>query len=129
MIVALRVAYWIGAILDALAFVQLAFPTVGFRMLRASIEPTPAVVFAFEFAAGLMLGWTLLLIWADRKPLERRMVLPLTMVVIAWLVGTMIYGVSAGLVPLGTMLPQIVLVSAAFLYYGFCAVYSFRLAL
>lgn len=34
--------------------------------------------YAMGLGASLMAGWTLLLIWADRKPVERRGVLPLT---------------------------------------------------
>jgi hypothetical protein len=43
--------------------------------------------FAYGMRAGaaLMWGWTALLLWADRRPLERKGVLPLAMVVIAGL--------------------------------------------
>jgi len=125
----LHVAYWLGIALDALAFVQMAFPKIGLRMMGASIEPEPSYVFAINLAAGLMLAWTLLLFWADRKPLERRTILPLTMIIIAWNIATMIYGVNVGLIPSATMLPQIIMASALFVYYGICYVYSFRLAL
>jgi hypothetical protein len=122
----LRVGYWIGIVLDAVAFVQMALPAFGLRMLGAAIPVEPAYVFSIELGAGLMLAWTLLLFWADRKPMERRGVIPLTMLIIAWNVGTMLYGVRTGLVPLAKMLPQIVLVSALFVYYGVCFALSSR---
>lgn len=53
-----------------------------------------------------MLGWTVLLVWADRKPLERRGVLPITVFVIAGLAWAGAYAVSAGLVPLSNMIPS-----------------------
>jgi hypothetical protein len=38
----------------------------------------PEFTYAMRTGAPLMAGWTVLLIWADRKPLERRGVLPIT---------------------------------------------------
>lgn len=116
----LRAAYWIGIALDALAFVQMAFPEVGRRMLGVTRELGPDYVFAINLGAGLMLAWTLLLFWADRKPLERRMVVPLTMIIIAWNIPTMIYGITTGIIPRETLLPQVAVACALFAYYGFC---------
>jgi hypothetical protein len=51
--------------------------------------------------ASLMLGWTALLLWADRKPLARRGVLLLTVVpVIAGLAANELWGVWTGFLPL-----------------------------
>ncbi len=119
-IVLLRIAYWIGIVLDALAFVQMAFPALGKRMLNVTMEIEPDYVFAINLGAGLMLAWTLLLFWADRRPLERRMILPLTMIIIVWNAFTMAYGVRQNLIPAETLLPQIILCCALFFYYGFC---------
>lgn len=128
MIKMLRIAYWIGIVLDAVAFVQMAFPSLGLKMLGSTIAVEPAYVFSIELGAGLMLAWTLLLFWADRKPLERRGVIPLTMIVIAWNFATMLYGVREGLVPAGAMLPQIIVAGATFAYYGVCFALSSRRA-
>lgn len=119
-IILLRVAYWLGIILDALAFVQMAFPEIGRKMLKANLEPTPEYIFAINLGAGLMLAWTLLLFWADRKPLERRIIIPLTMIIIVWNFFTLQYGVRKGLIPLETMLPQIVIMCLLFFYFSFC---------
>jgi hypothetical protein len=56
-------------------------------------------------AAALMLGWTLLLVWAGRRPLERRGVLPLTVVVVLALAGAGAYAVAAGFIAFERMLP------------------------
>ncbi len=119
-ILLLRIGYWIGVVLDALAFVQMAFPEIGKAMLKVSMETGPEYVFAINLGAGLMLAWTLLLVWADRKPVERRMIIPLTMIIIAWNTFTMRYGVRTGLVPAETMMPQMIVAGALFIYYGFC---------
>lgn len=126
MIKMLRIAYWIGIVLDAFAFVQMAFPALGVRMMGSSISPDAAFGFALRLGAGLMLGWTLLLFWADRKPLERSGVIPLTMLVIAWNIGVLGSAIRAGLLPLGTELPRIILLVATFIYYGVCFAATFR---
>lgn len=120
----LRLAYWLGIALDALSFVQMAIPSLGMSMMGATSAIEPAYVFAIEMGAGLMLGWTVLLFWADRKPIERRAVIPITMIVIAWNHATLQYGVSSGLLPIGRALPQIVLSAALFVYYAVCATLS-----
>ncbi len=117
----LRVAYWLGIVLDALSFAQMAVPGLGMAMMGATTAIEPAYVFAIEMGAGLMLGWTVLLIWADRKPVERRAVIPITMIVIAWNHATLQYGVGSGLLQMGRAMPQIVLSAALFVYYGLCA--------
>lgn len=124
----LHAAYWLGILLDALAFFQMAFPELGKRMLGAQIETGPEYVFAINLGAGLMLAWTLLLVWADRKPVERRMVLLLTMIVPAWNLPTLVYGVRMGLLPLTGILPQMVVLSVVFVYYGECFVAAARSA-
>lgn len=76
----LRISYWTGAIIDALAALLLTFPG-----LNAWFSGFPTVDTSAAFrssnaqAAALMWGWTLLLLWADRRPLERRGVLALTL--------------------------------------------------
>ncbi len=75
----LRISYWTGAVIDALAALLLTFPR-----LNAWFSGFPTVDTSAAFrssnaqAAALMWGWTLLLLWADRRPLERRGVLALT---------------------------------------------------
>lgn len=76
----LRISYRAGALVDALAAIGMIFPARlwsarfrgGFR--RDSYE------FAYGMRAGapLMAGWTVLLLWADQRPLERKQVLPIT---------------------------------------------------
>ena len=70
-----RATYWIGAIVDAAAAAQLLTPVgtrlFGFPGLRApGAAGQPAVI-----AAVLMLGWSVLLVWAHLRTRERRTVL------------------------------------------------------
>ena len=75
----LRISYWTGAIVDALACIPLVNSDVW-----AFINQVPNFHAGWDFrysqafAAVFMAGWTVLLLWADRAPLERRGVLAIT---------------------------------------------------
>jgi hypothetical protein len=75
----LRVAYWAGAIMDAKACVWMLSvnPVLAMNDGR-EFHPGWDYRYAMAFGAALMAGWTVLLVWADRKPMERRGVLPIT---------------------------------------------------
>lgn len=103
----LRTSYWVGAIADALVGVLMFFPELGRAAYGdADFDPTADYRYAMRFGASLMLGWAVLLLWADRKPLERRGVLPITVFVVAGLAWAGAYAVSAGLVPIANMIPS-----------------------
>lgn len=78
-ILLLRVCYWIGAAVDMIAAVQMLLPDTwaSFNGLRYH-DPGPELSYALGAGASLMLGWTILLIWADRRPVERKGILLLT---------------------------------------------------
>jgi hypothetical protein len=75
----LRLSFRAGAILDFLAAIQMLFPAV-FAATNGlgDFHPGREYFYAMGMGALLMLGWTVLLLWADRKPLERRGILPIT---------------------------------------------------
>ena len=65
----LRASYWVGAVADAVATISLLIPSrTGETEFRYSMG----------MAAALMFSWTILLVWGDRKPVERRGILLLT---------------------------------------------------
>jgi hypothetical protein len=74
-------SYWAGAILDALATVSMLSPAV-FAATNGLPDFHPGIEYRYAMGMGasLMLGWTVLLLWADRKPLERKGVLLITLV-------------------------------------------------
>ncbi len=77
----LRFGFWAGALIDLFAFFNMIasiFTNVysGYEVHGTSIE----YMFAIGWGASLMLGWTSLLIWADRKPIERRITILFTAV-------------------------------------------------
>jgi hypothetical protein len=123
----LRIAYWTGAIIDALAFIPLVNSNVWAALNQVSnFHADWDFRYSQAFAASFMAGWTVLLIWADRKPMERRGVLPITVFPVVVGLNSVRYILyMGGLVPvpftaLGVILP--VTISLLFL---FAYAYSF----
>src|SRR5512143_3211942 len=100
----LRAAFLAGAITDVGALVLMLFPRVAGVLWGMHCE-SGTCRFAMGYGASLMLGWTMLLLWAYRRPLERRAVAALTAVVIAGLLVAEILGVQTGVLEAGRMVP------------------------
>jgi hypothetical protein len=83
----LRVSYWAGAVVDAYAAIRWMFPDI-FSRPSADIGYN----LGMKWGVALMVGWTFLLIWADRKPFERKDILLLTVCPV--IVGLMITSVA-----------------------------------
>jgi hypothetical protein len=103
----LRISYWAGAVIDLLAALQMLAPQLMALTSRwENFQPGADYRFAMGMGAPLMLGWTALLLWADRDPVARKGILPIT--VFPVIVGSAInYGwaVRAGLLTVGVVLP------------------------
>ncbi len=77
----LRISYWLGAVVDLVAGLIMLIPAL-YRQFNQLPNFVPDGTF-FNVAgmgAPLMFGWTVLLLWADRKPLERKSVLLITLI-------------------------------------------------
>jgi len=115
-IIWLRISYWVGAIADGIATLRMLFPKIAYGAEYR---------YALGLGASLMLGWTFLLVWADRKPLERKGVLLLTVFpVITGILLAEIYSVTKGLITFEKMLPTgifLVLLIALFIFSYFNA--------
>jgi len=120
----LRLSYWIGAIADLIVGIAMVYPK--FLALALRLEEPPLAIetrCALGIGASLMFGWTALLLWADRKPLERKGVLVLTVAVILGLAFTIIYGFLGGYIPLASAVS--LWVFQTFLVVLFLFAYSF----
>ncbi|MHA1967405.1 MAG: hypothetical protein ACW964_06355 [Candidatus Hodarchaeales archaeon] len=115
-ILLLRISYWIGAILDGLFALDMSYVAlVGANSILTNIFTRNELLsgglpyrYALGIAAGLMWGWTFLLLWADRRPVERKFVLPLTVFpVVIGLLGNNVFAVLNGLVEFERMLLKI----------------------
>ncbi len=116
----LRICFWLGAITDVGAAIQMLSPRVfAFAYQVPDFAPGPDFRFAMGIGAPLMIGWTVLLLWADRAPLQRKGVLPITVVpVILGIAANQAVALADGFMPLVALAPvwalQLVL-TAAFL--------------
>jgi hypothetical protein len=121
----LRISYWTGAVIDALAVIPLVNSDVWAAINRVpNFHPDMAFRYSQAFAAAFMAGWTILLIWADRNPLDRRGVLPITVFpVIVGLNGARYLLYRGGLVSeaftlTGLVLPAVLIVLFLFSYFN-----------
>lgn len=103
----LRISYWVGAIVDLAAGVQMLCPPLfALGMGLTNFNPGPDYRYAMGMGASLMFGWTALLLWADRRPIERMGVLPLTVVpVIAGMALNEASGTGSGFLSLAATAP------------------------
>lgn len=122
----LRISYWAGAVIDGLAALQLLVPNLFAALNRLpGFHPSLAYTYATGVAASLMLGWTVLLLWANRKPLECRGVLVITIVpVILGLVVTEVWAAWSGFIVLGALAPVWVLQAALIALFTFSYLYA-----
>lgn len=105
----LRVSYWVGAVADGV--VAVAMFAEMFLALPSPLNhyvPDVPYRYAMGLAGSLMLGWTILLLWADRRPEQRRGVLIITDVVILGLMASGLFAVSSGFMSLGSVAPSLV---------------------
>ena len=88
----IRFAYWYGAILDLLVFIDMLLSII-FEFSVSISNVSTEISYKYQTGTGafLMLGWTILLIWADRKPLERKFILLLTTVPV--IIGILVFNI------------------------------------
>ncbi len=103
----LRACYWFGAIVDGAMVVPMLAPSIAGPLFGIeNFSPGVDYRYAMMIGASLMLGWTALLIWADRRPIERKAVLLLTAFpVVLGLAVAGVYAVAVGLITAGRMAP------------------------
>lgn len=103
----LKLAFLVGAVTDLVATLMMVFPQLA-NAFWGIENFTEEYYFAMGMGAPLMIAWTLLLLWAYKKPTERRFVSPLTILVIIGIATTNIIMVSRGLFTLTGMIPSFV---------------------
>lgn len=96
----LKFAYLTGAVTDAVAVVVLLWPRAAKLMWGLELPSGPGQFYAL-YATALMFGWTLLLLWAYRKPLERKAIALFTMIVVVGLALAELVAVRSGVMPVG----------------------------
>ena len=96
----LKTTLWIGIVADAAETIRMLVP--GLFIATMGIQPvnSPHFGFALMYGAPVMLGWTILLVWALGDPVKRRGVYLILLPVILSYVAVEIYGVTIGLIPI-----------------------------
>jgi len=73
-------SYWIGIIADALAALLLFSPSLAnFAFQPRPFEISEVYLYVTRVGGALMLGWTVLLFWAQLEPIERADILLITL--------------------------------------------------
>ena len=70
-------------------------------------------------AVAVMLSWAGVLVWADRKPIERKGILVPTVAVIVGLMASGAYAVASGIFPCQRIVPTSVLGIALIILFSF----------
>jgi hypothetical protein len=97
----LKASFLAGAVADA---------GIGVLMLIPSRMGQTEITYPMGLGASLMFGWSLLLIWAYRKPVERKGILVITIFpVITGLMASGLYAVAAGIFPIARIVPTSIL--------------------
>ncbi len=104
-VLCLRVALWWGIIADTFETVRMAVPRL--FLISTGLELSPDVGFRFGLLYGVpvMLGWTLLLLWANRRPMERKGVVLCLIPVICAYMAVEAAGITMGIAALSKMIP------------------------
>ena len=88
----IRFTYWYGAILDLLVFIDMIISILfEFSISISNVGTDTSYKYQTGTGAFLMLGWTVLLIWADRKPIERKDILLITAIPVV--LGIMVFNI------------------------------------
>ena len=102
-IVWLRISYWVGAIADFMLAIIVLIPE---RM------GVPTYCHPMGLMSAVAFSWGCMLIWADRKPLERKWILLPTILVGTMLLIAGIYSVSVGAIPIRQYFPNFIILPA-----------------
>lgn len=97
----LKASYLAGAVADF---------GVGILALIPSRMGHTEITYPMGLTSALMFGWTLLLLWAYRKPVARKGILVITIFpVITGLLATGLYAVATGIFPITKIIPSSIL--------------------
>jgi hypothetical protein len=123
----LRISYWVGAVADGfVAVAMFAQAILGQPSPLNHYVPETPYRYAMGLAGSLMLGWTILLLWANRDPVARRGVLVITNAVILGLIASDLFAVFAEFMPIRAALPLLVFLAVLIVLFTFSYIASAR---
>jgi hypothetical protein len=106
----LMTSYWLGILADAGATIILFSPILANSVFQPrSFEISANYLYVSRIAGALMLGWTVLLFWAQRKPVERADILLITLFPVVTLLAMAAALVArSGQIPVSNLLPMFI---------------------
>ena len=111
-------SYWIGIIAEAVASLLLSPPVANAVLQPQPFELSPLYLYVSRVAGALMLGWTVLLFSAQRRPVERADILLITLFpVVALLAGAAIIVARSGQDASANLAPLFILYGVLFCTY------------
>lgn len=119
----LKAAFILGGIVDGLALIPMIF-TDAARLFWGFTDFSATYKFAMYMAATFMLAWTILLFWAYRKPLERKFIAFLTILIVFFFVIIQLFGIASNIVAFGKMLPSFIMQSFLLGLFSYSFFYS-----
>jgi hypothetical protein len=107
----LLISYWIGIVADAAATLLLFCPFLAnFALQPQAFEISAVYLYITRIAGALMLGWTVLLFWAQLKPIERADILLITLFpVVTLLAIAAVLVAKSNQISISNLLPMFVL--------------------
>jgi hypothetical protein len=119
----LKLSFLIGAIVDGLALIPMVIPWAA-KLFWGFEGFTGIYYFAMGMGASLMLAWTILLLWAYRKPLERRYIALFTIVILIGFIVSEITLFSLDYIGIRSVLGSLVIQALILVLYS----YSFTIS-
>jgi hypothetical protein len=117
-IIWLKIGFIAGAVVDTMALLPMLVPWAA-KIFWGFSGFTGIYYFAQGMGASLMLGWTLLLLWAYHKPLERRFILLLTIIVVISMRVSDVIGIYERYVDAVKLLPSFVISLILLFLFGY----------
>lgn len=105
----IKITLWWGIFADLIETIRMAVPQIFIATTGAHITINDSFRFSLLYGAPVMLGWTILLFWADQKPIERKGIfLCLIPVIIGYFIVEAI-GIQSGILDLKNIIPTFIL--------------------
>jgi len=116
----LKLSFLTGAVVDAVALIPMLVPPAA-KIFWGFDNFTGIYYFAMGMGASLMLAWTILLLWAYRRPMERRFIALFTVIIVIGIIVTEIVAINMGYIQTKKLVVSLVMqpVLLALFSYGF----------
>lgn len=111
----IRLTLWWGIIADLMETIRMVFPELFISTTGAQITINPDFRFALLYGSPVMLGWTILLFWADRDPIKRKGIFLCLIPVIIGYVLVEIIGIQLGVLNLKETIPTFIMQTVLFI--------------